>query len=92
MICNIAICLLMTYTISTNFINGIFRPCRVYKSIQYLFTKTFSFSSYSLFSNIPPLFIITRSEAMLSSSQTHSTRTNPSSRAMSSPCASICEA
>lgn len=56
MICNIAICLLMTYTISTNFINGIFRPCRVYKSIQYLFTKTFSFSSYSLFSNITPFF------------------------------------
>lgn len=92
MICNIAICLLMTYTISTNFINGIFRPCRVYKSIQYLFTKTFSSSSYSLFSNIPPFFIITRSEAKLSSSQTHSTRPNPSSRAMSSPCASICEA
>lgn len=88
MICNIAIYLLMTYTISTNFINGIFRPCRVYKSIQYLFTKTFSSSSYSLFSNIPPFFIITRSEAKLSSSQTHSTRTN----AMSSPCFSICEA
>ena len=28
----------------------------------------------------------------MSSSQTHSTRTNPSSRAMSSPCFSICEA
>lgn len=28
----------------------------------------------------------------MSSSQTHSTRPNPSSRAMSSPCASICEA
>lgn len=66
--------------------------CLYYKSIQYLFTKTFSSSSYSLFLNIPPFFIITRSEVMLSSSQTHSTRTNPSSREMSSPCFSICEA
>lgn len=68
-------CIVMIY-IKHKFYQRNFRL--YYKSIQYLFTKTFSSSSYSLFSNIPPFFIITRSEAMLSSSQTHSTRTNPS--------------